>query len=208
MLHIVFVQPVGKLWWYVRRPIITEKVWPVLQLHIIKACSLQSNLKGIWCIFWGHDRAKIPTDNIVGIVIQYRWQVKPTPADYFKIGKVCLSKLVHCRCWVLEFVGRFKNAVYAGFRDIIALCFSKRDGKLSGGHLRFFQSKCDDFIFHRSRYLIPYRLGNRLFVFQAVNAVFKITVIPIAPSGTTYAQLLQCPLQGYRSRQHSWDEQR
>ena len=51
-------------------------------------------IEGVFDITGAHGSGELPADDIARVVIQYRGQVIPTPANHFKIGKIRLPQLV------------------------------------------------------------------------------------------------------------------
>ena len=66
-----------------------------------------------------HVAAEFPADDVVGVVVEDRGQVKPAPADDFQLGKITLPHLVWCRRLVLEFIRSFDDDVGGAGDEVV-----------------------------------------------------------------------------------------
>ncbi len=87
----------------------------------------------------------------------------------------------------------FEDAVDGGFREEIAAFVSKSDSQLPRGELSQVKCPLDKGLPNILRHLIPYGVGHRLPVFQSLNAVGQVPVVPVVTRGLGNAQRHQRP---------------
>ena len=76
-----------------------------------------------------HGAAEFPADDVAGLVVEDRGQVKPAPADDLEIGKIGLPHLVWCGGIVLELI-RSLDGDIGGVGDQVARLQQAEDRSL------------------------------------------------------------------------------
>ncbi len=121
--HALVFQIIGQLPRHIAGAIVREQPWSMYDMSLIKHCRLQSQVQRILNVGSGHARAKLPSDDIAGVIIQDSRQVEPAPADHLQIHEVSLPELMYRSRFFPELIGSLHHNE-GGARDQV-MCFQQ-----------------------------------------------------------------------------------
>ena len=104
-----FGKPVGKLFRYIRRPIVGENTRPVSDFDLVEPRSLQGEVQGFLRLDGSHICTELPADNVAREIIKNGREVELAPANHLQISEVGLPHLIWPSGLILELIGRLDD---------------------------------------------------------------------------------------------------
>ena len=174
-------------------------------MHLIAAGCLQCEVQRVGYVFSPHVGAELPRDDVAAVIVEYRAEIEPAPANHLDVGEVCLPKLVDLSRLVFELTGcldddegragdqimGLQRAIHCGFRHKVAFLIRERHGQLARRQLRLFQGEVDNLALHLVRNTVPDVLWLGRLILQPSLTALQIPVVPAIERGAGNAQLGQ-----------------
>ena len=104
MFHALVLEVFGQIPRNIGRAIVAEQARFVQNPGTVAALCGKGDVERVGDILGPHVAAEFPADDVAGVVVEDRGQVKPAPADDFQVGKISLPHLVWRCGFVFELI--------------------------------------------------------------------------------------------------------